>query len=221
MSKEYRLSHPQQQQSTSDAVVHRVTDWNKCVLCQDITDESLHCPLTSKRGNAGAGYITLADNLQAFKQIDYLPSNIVARPQEDDLCKTFKINEAKWHDGCPFKFNKTKLERSEKRKTPLADNTGAPKTHQCSAQNSDKTDLCFCMGPATSTDLLHHASTFDLDAQVRKCALQLQDENLLAKLRTGDLIALEAKYHGRCLVSLYNHARQETEPEDEVQLTRV
>ena len=73
------------------------------------------------------------------------------------------------------------------------------------------------------TELLRHASTFDLEARVRKCTLQLQDENLLAKLSTGDFIALEAKYmyHGRCLVSLCNRAKQETEPEDEGDISAV
>ena len=55
---------------------------------------------------------------------------------------------------------------------------------------------------------MHHVSTFGLDARVRQCALQLQDQSLLAKLSAGDLIALEAKYHAQCLVSLYNRARQ-------------
>ena len=77
------------------------------------------------------------------------------------------------------------------------------------------------MGSATSTDLLHHASTFTLDARVRKCALQLQDESLLAKLSTGDISALEAKYHVRCIVPLYNRVRQETEPEDEGGISAV
>jgi len=62
--------------------------------------------------------------------------------------------------------------------------------------------------PAKASESLHHASTFGLDARVRECALQLQDQTLLAKLSTGDLIALEAKYHVRCLVSLYNRAKQ-------------
>ena len=30
---------------------------------------------------------------------------------------------------------------------------------------------------------------------------------LLAKLEAGDMIALEAKYHRKCLVNLYNRAR--------------
>ena len=45
---------------------------------------------------------------------------------------------------------------------------------------------------------------------MRKCALEVEDTALLAKLATGDMIAIEAKYHHDCLRSLYNRARQAT-----------
>ena len=38
---------------------------------------------------------------------------------------------------------------------------------------------------------------------------------LLAKLNSGDLVALEAKYHIRCLASLYNRARQSEESDEQ------
>ena len=46
-----------------------------------------------------------------------------------------------------------------------------------------------------------------MDDRVRKCAFQLGDKHLLAKLSSGDLVAQEAKYHTRCLVALHNRAR--------------
>ena len=36
----------------------------------------------------------------------------------------------------------------------------------------------------------------------------LEDTELLAKLSTADMVTLEAKYHTKCLVSLYNRARK-------------
>ena len=36
----------------------------------------------------------------------------------------------------------------------------------------------------------------------------LEDTELLAKLSTADMVALEAKYHTKCLVHLYNRARK-------------
>ena len=55
---------------------------------------------------------------------------------------------------------------------------------------------------------LRLASTLKLDKKVRECAILLNDSKLIAKLSTGDLIAVEAKYHAACLVKLYNRARQ-------------
>jgi hypothetical protein len=46
---------------------------------------------------------------------------------------------------------------------------------------------------------------YDIDVRVCRCALELQA--LLAKLVPGDMIALEAKYHRKCLTNLYNRAR--------------
>ena len=54
---------------------------------------------------------------------------------------------------------------------------------------------------------MHEASTFELDASVRKCSMKLEDTRLLAKLSGGDIIAQESKYHVKCLASLYNKAR--------------
>jgi len=59
---------------------------------------------------------------------------------------------------------------------------------------------------------LHNASTYDVDTKVRRCAIKLEDTALLAKLEPGNMIALEAKYHQKCLVNLYNKARALEKP---------
>lgn len=43
---------------------------------------------------------------------------------------------------------------------------------------------------------------------MRERAALVEDSELLPKLSMGDMVALEAKYHIKCLVSLYNHARK-------------
>ena len=67
----------------------------------------------------------------------------------------------------------------------------------------------FC-GKAAGSEGLHNASTYDIDRKVRQCALELNDTALLAKLSPADMVALEAKYHTRCLTALYNRARAAT-----------
>ena len=58
-----------------------------------------------------------------------------------------------------------------------------------------KDDKCFlCNKPAVSEGL-HNASTYNIDAKVRRCTIDLEDTALLAKLEPGDVIAIEAKYH--------------------------
>ena len=52
---------------------------------------------------------------------------------------------------------------------------------------------------------LCEAATFQLDKQVRTAATLVQDRELLG---AGDMLAIEAKYHPRCLVGLYNRARK-------------
>ena len=65
----------------------------------------------------------------------------------------------------------------------------------------------FCRQPA-GHDGLCEAATFQLDQRVRTCATLLEDTELLRQLSAGDMVAIEAKYHIKCLVSLYNSARK-------------
>ncbi len=72
----------------------------------------------------------------------------------------------------------------------------------------------FCDEPAGSAGL-HKASTYNIDANVRKCALEVEDTAVLTKLAAGDMIAIDTVYHHKCLCSLYNRARQATSKNDD------
>ena len=54
---------------------------------------------------------------------------------------------------------------------------------------------------------LHDVATFDVYEQVRKMATEFQDTDLLAKLSGSNTVAIEAKYHTHCMVSLRNRYR--------------
>ena len=43
---------------------------------------------------------------------------------------------------------------------------------------------------------------------MRECASLVNDYRLIGKLASGDMVAIEAKYHTKCLVGLYNQARK-------------
>ena len=74
--------------------------------------------------------------------------------------------------------------------------------------------LFLCDEKATPKQKLHDVSTMDLDRKIRACALKLQDSRILAKLRTGDLVALEASYHRSCLISFYRRVEKTHEKEE-------
>ena len=128
MDKVYRIANPQQP-STSAAAAEKDTDWDKCVICQQVSGEVIKCPAGSKRSTEGAGYKSLADNLFDFKKINCLPSSMFSWLKEgQDIKETLRSHKAKWHDSCRLLYNKTKLERAAKRKAPPAKILMLPKS---------------------------------------------------------------------------------------------
>ena len=189
------------------------TDWNLCVVCQGSKAETLQCPVDSKRSDVGAGYKTLAENIQQFNQLGCMPVQInLSRLDEGDgIESTFLHYRARWHKSCYLLFNSTKLNRAKKRHAPTPDESVNSKYTRSSASSSSQVinsekSCFFCDRPGALKNPLHNVRTFELDARVRKCAFALQDQKLLAKLSAGDLIALEASYHSSCITSLYKRA---------------
>ena len=82
---------------------------------------------------------------------------------------------------------------------------------------SSKSISCFICEISGTLKDLRRASTFKLDTKVRKCALQLKDSKLLAKLSDGDLIAQKAKYHPACLTDLYRKTQAQTMAKETIQ----
>ncbi|KXJ29235.1 hypothetical protein AC249_AIPGENE17038 [Exaiptasia diaphana] len=56
-------------------------------------------------------------------------------------------------------------------------------------------------------DLLHSFTTLEAGMNLQRMATDLQNFSLLAKLSKGDVIAIEAKYHMRCLTNVRNMHR--------------
>ena len=64
--------------------------------------------------------------------------------------------------------------------------------------------MCLFCG---ETGDLHEVMTLEVDEKVRKMATDLQDSALLKHLAGGDMIAIEAKYHKKCMTNLTNRHR--------------
>ena len=188
----------------------QATDWNKCVLCQLDSKERLISP-TDK------GYETVADNIIHFSELDSMPVkiNLVRLDNGNGIQSTFKENNAKWHKSCYLKFGRSKLKRAIQKHKSEEDGTRAKQIFTRSSTGDGDTGgpvdsnsaQCFFCSKIERKESLREVCTFQLDYRVRKCAHDLQDQDLLAKLSSGDLIAQEAKYHPRCLTSLYNRTR--------------
>ena len=78
------------------------------------------------------------------------------------------------------------------------------RSNLASQESLSKQSHCFfCEKPDIKSNL-HATTMLEVDKRVRNCAVLLNDNKLIAKLSTGDMIATEAKYHGKYLVGLYN-----------------
>ena len=186
-------------------------DWTLCLLCEKVTDESLVCPVAHTYG--GAGYKTLADNLKTLDGLGALPTSVKLNrlDEGDGLEATFINRHAQYHKKCALKYNDKNVNRAMKRKSSDDSAETPHKFTRKKAPQSDPAYAClFCNKSGTPSNPLHNASTADLDTKVRKCAINLQDQNLLAKLSRGDVVAIDMKYHAICLTSLYNRDRAMT-----------
>ena len=188
-------------------------NWKLCALCQTKTKEKLQCPARSKRKDIGAGYEYIAGTIQECIDLNALPLPLKLSQMNDGsgMVNTFKKNKAEWHHTCRNKFSKENVKRARentsgtKRKldVPHDESTSPVKTRKkCSTPKDEVSDKCiFC--DLSGEDDLHKASTMGLDQKVRSCAIDLQDRILLAKLAGGDMVAIDALYHVKCLLSFY------------------
>ncbi len=189
------------------------TNWELCAICQNVSKEALQSPANATKGT-GAGYKSLATHLQAFAELNEVPIELIQRLDEGNgIEMTLTDRSAKWHKTCRLKYNQIKLDRVRKKAEKGDSGASSSVTGSTRASFDSRIDqkeqICFvCEKPSDSSGAgLHNASTYDIDSKVRKCALELEDSVLLAKLAAGDMIALEAKYHSKCLAGLYNKTR--------------
>ena len=96
-----------------------------------------------------------------------------------DDCLFRYIDWMKAKESCRLKSNKTKLQRAEntalRTEGPVYDVDSASKCRKSRSTNtSTQREVCFfCQQPPGSSDL-HEAATFQLDEQMRACALLLE-----------------------------------------------
>ena len=96
------------------------TNWTKCSLCQNDTEEKLMSPVSSfQREHDYAGYTNIANNVPLFHAINCMPIplNPARLDEGGGIEETLMRNKAKYHQSCRLLFNNTKLQRTQKRAT--------------------------------------------------------------------------------------------------------
>ncbi|KAK3909702.1 Cis-prenyltransferase 4, chloroplastic [Frankliniella fusca] len=204
-------------------------DWAKCIVCQSDSAEKLECPadnpIVSRRST---GYMTFAAKLNTLHNFNYLmPSKLRVQKLDNGTGyeNTLSSNNAKWHKSCISAYRdvprfQALLRRLQEEQEKVADATdeplpAEPRTESIRQTRSAgvgplhlKSNICFLCKSADTADNLHLCSTKEVHENIRESAKQVGDTDLLAILATADVIALEAKYHLKCLTKLYNKARR-------------
>ena len=129
---------------------------------------------------------------------------------------TLVQNKARYHDSCRLKFNNTKLQRAQKRQgqatvpysseTVVATQFTRSSGKSTVSASSSHINCFLCEGRSTRIES-RESMTMKLNERLKKCAAVLQDENLIAKLSAGDVVAQEFEYQPTCLTALYNKER--------------
>ncbi|XP_041462085.1 uncharacterized protein LOC121413358 [Lytechinus variegatus] len=214
MAKRHTLVGPTQPSTPKQFKSPSRTNWELCIICQEQTDEPLQCPFRSNAKPFGIGYASLVEDLTQFKELHQMPMDIqLERLNDGDgLKETLMRNSAKWHKKCRLKFNKKMFHQQSRAeiasRLPLSDITQKVCTRSATPIPSQQAEpVCFFCNKPGGNEELHHASTMDIDKNVRRCATELGDTELIAKLCAGDMVAIKAKYHRNCLRSLYNRIR--------------
>ena len=191
---EMSVDQPQKSQSI---------DWDKCIFCQHSKDEAPQWPLGTKRSDI---YPLKTDGkaasvIQEFDKIGSLPMPLnVALLDEGKGIILQHLLIIKPNDRLIGLKLDREISKSQKQKSSdiyTSPDTKKATRQSCTSTNISKESCFFCVQISRE---IHLVSTLHLNRNVRKCAIELQDIVLLAKLAAGDMISQDAVHHRACLV---------------------
>ena len=117
----------------------------------------------------------------------------------DETAENWEFHRASWHKSCYAKFSNCKLERAKLKRKRSSDSTETSSRGKRQRLNSEVCFLCE-KGAREDDGDLRQVSTFETDANIRTIITELNDFRLLVRIVGGDLIAIGAKYHLKCLI---------------------
>ena len=101
--------------------------------------------------------------------------------------------------------NKEKLKRASEKRSKCNTKYGNDEMKQSKHCSMEKT---FCLFRQKKDGHLHEFRTLDADETMRhNMAIELQEAELIARMEGGDLVAIDVKYHLRCLTDMRNRYR--------------
>ena len=142
------LSSTPKQPKPSSAI-----NWELCVLCQTATNEILQCPARSSKLSVGSGYMSLAENLNQFKDLSILPKDLDVEKLDEGISiqETLMIRGIKWHKTRSLKFNKKAIQRLSRKQTKQRSKnagTSGVQTHSTFSHTTALNLCLFCNKPA-------------------------------------------------------------------------
>jgi hypothetical protein len=111
-----------------------------------------------------------------------------------------------WHTSCRNKINQQKVDRA----TPKRNEPGEcspPKKRRTEKENTNEKVCFICDLKCTRKQNVRRVQNMELDSKVRKAA-ELSDHHLLGKLLHHYLVAMNARYHTKCIAKLLRRANQ-------------
>ena len=212
-----------------------VRDWKKCFICQEPGGHDLKCPAANPVSNDDqlqTCYTQHVHNILHLKEMGDLPECVLmdslfsghsAGGSVDAIVQVMiSHKELVWHKSCRSSVNSLKLQRATKRRTSEEPHhTSSVKTRCLSSicsstasssanyhDDSESASACFICEEVGEERWggCHKAATLGVDAKVWKAAKVLGEQALIRKLSEGDMIAVDAVYHLRCLSKLYRRA---------------
>jgi hypothetical protein len=98
---------------------------------------------------------------------------------------TLKAHHAQWHKICRLMFNKKMYNQQSRAESYIEEQatSNSSVSTRSAYKHTEAAAICFfCNEPEGHKGSLHEAATKNIDKNVKKCATQLQDTGILAKL---------------------------------------
>ena len=176
----------------------KAMNWESCLICQAKENpEPLKCPLDSLQDGAGIeAYRCFLNNVVEFRKIGSLPVELTLK--EDISVEELCTNREVCYKSCHLKFANSKLERAQQRIKRKSTADSSLQAKKAKRKVSDQNVCVFCNEQGND---LHQVVTLEVDKDVKGMAVQTQGSQLIAKLAGGDMVAIEAKYHSKCMLA--------------------